>query len=104
MKPGTLGILLTTGPDHPNTATAIGLARAARELGKEVSIFIMHDGVRNVRRDDFLALHREGVTLTACAVNAEESGLPKVEGVHYGSQLDLAGIAQESEKFLSLTR
>lgn len=104
MKPSSLGILLTTGPEHPNTSTVIHLSRAAREMGKDVNIFIMHDGVQNVRRNDFLELHKEGVHITACAVNAEESGLPRDENVHYGSQFDLATIAQESEKFLSLTR
>ena len=104
MKEGTLGILLTTGPEHANTGTAVNLSRAARGLGKQVEIFVMYEGIYNIRRKDFIGLADEGIKITACAVNADESGLPRETRVHYGSQYDLAVLAQEAERFLSFTR
>src|SRR6266481_5839037 len=41
-----LGILLSTGPDHPNLETALGLGDAALSRGADLYLYLIDDGVR----------------------------------------------------------
>ncbi|MCL7415893.1 MAG: DsrE family protein [ANME-2 cluster archaeon] len=96
-----LGILLTTPPSHQNTHSVIHLSKAAREQGHHVGIFMMADGVYNILYQPLLDLGNDGVELSLCAHNATQRGLKKVEGVQWGSQYDLALLANGSDRFLT---
>ncbi|HLB72247.1 MAG: DsrE family protein [Candidatus Methanoperedens sp.] len=96
-----LGILLTTSPENENTGTVIALCKAARELGHEVSIFLMYDGVYNVNKKEFVELVDKGVSIAVCALNLEQRKLGRVEGILYGSQYDHACIASDVDRFVS---
>ncbi len=96
-----LGILLTTSPENENTHTVIAMSRAARELGHEVSIFLMYDGVCNVNKKEFVELVNKGVNIAVCAFNCEQRKVGRVEGVLFGSQYDNASIASEVDRFIS---
>jgi len=96
-----LGILLTTSPENENTNSVIAITESALSLGHEVSIFVMDDGVYNIKHQKFHSLTKKGAKVTVCAYNAEQRSLDKVEGVLFGSQYDLAIIAHESDRFLS---
>lgn len=96
-----LGILLTTSPQNENTHTVIELAKAARAMGHEVSIFLMEDGVYNVRDKKFAALSDAGVKIALCALNTEDRGVEKVDCALFGSQYDHASIAHDSDRFVS---
>ncbi len=54
-----LGILLTTSPENENTSTVISISSAARELGHEVSIFLMYDGVYNIQKKGIHGSYRK---------------------------------------------
>ena len=40
-----LGLMVSTAPDHPNLATALGLATAALDRGHDVYVYLIDDGV-----------------------------------------------------------
>jgi sulfur relay (sulfurtransferase) complex TusBCD TusD component (DsrE family) len=96
-----LGILLSTSPESENTYTVIKIAEAALLAGKEVYIFLMDDGVYNVNHSNFCGLTDRGAQITLCGHNAEERNVLRKEGIDFGSQYDLAGIAHKVDRFLA---
>lgn len=97
-----LGILLTTSPESENTYTCIRLAEAALAAAKEVHIFLMCDGVYNIYHKEFLTLREKGAKITLCDFNAQERAIEERDGIVFGSQYDLACIAHECDKLISL--
>src|SRR5438034_1635850 len=55
-----LGLMISTAPEHPNLATALGLAQAALDRGANVYLYLIDDGVRALadRRRGALAPRR----------------------------------------------
>ncbi len=96
-----LGILLTTSPENENTHTVIAMSWAARELGHEVFIFLMYDGVYNVHKKEFVELVDKGVNIAVCALNVEQRKVNRVDGILFGSQYDHACIANDVDRFIS---
>ena len=97
-------MILHTGPFDNNTGSLIGIARAARERGDEVTVFAMSEGVENLARKDFAALASAGVRLTVCEKNRLELAAPGgVDGVEYGSQYDLAQYVSDHDRVISFT-
>src|SRR6266850_2286657 len=43
-----LGLMVSTGPEHANLDTAVGLGRAALDRGAEVYLYLIDDGVTGV--------------------------------------------------------
>lgn len=75
------------------------LARAAREMGHEVAIFFMDDGVFHLGRLE--PLMGQGVRFTVCAHNAYERGVEKMEGALFGGQNDWAEIVSQADRVVS---
>ncbi len=96
-----LGILLTTSPENENTNTVISISSAARELGHDVSIFLMYDGVYNIHKKKFVELVDKGVDIAVCAFNVEQRNIARVDGILFGSQYDHACIASDVDRFIS---
>lgn len=91
-----LAILLTAGLETEDGHTVDRLARAALEMGHEVDIFFMDDGVFHLRR--LHPLMGQGARFTVCAHNAYERGLDKVEGALFGGQNDWAEIVSQADR------
>ncbi|MBI2955044.1 MAG: DsrE family protein [Chloroflexi bacterium] len=98
---GKLGILLTTTPESENTHTVVRLAEAALTAGKEVRIFLMCDGVHNTNDARFMSLIEKGAQISLCAYNADQRHVAQKDQVLWGSQYDLAGIVEESDRFIA---
>ncbi len=96
-------ILVTSSPESENRHTLVKISEAAINLGQQVQIFLMCDGVYHILHQDFLSLIEKGTEVTLCSQNASERGLEKKPGVLFGSQYDLAGMIAQSESFLALT-
>ncbi len=96
-----LGILLTTSPENENTQTVIAISLAARRQGHDVSIFLMYDGVYNIHKKEFAELIDNGVNIAVCALNVEQRGVSRVDGILFGSQYDHACIASDVDRFIS---
>ena len=99
-----LGILLATAPGHPNTATVVGLARAARERGDEVSLYLIDEGVRHLLGEEVPVLGaRLGVRLYACAYGCERRDVPRSDRALFAGLYVLYSIVQGSDRFLAFT-
>ena len=98
----TLGILLTTSPEHENSHTVSKLAEAALARGIAVEIFIMCDGVHNAFESRFEALVEKGARIVLCSHNLRERQRPTFEGaVVCGSQYDHAQLVQKVDRYLA---
>jgi sulfur relay (sulfurtransferase) complex TusBCD TusD component (DsrE family) len=98
----TLGIYLSTSPEHENTHTVIKLAEAALARGHEVHIFIMCDGIHNAFVPGFEALADKGARMSLCSHNLAERHRPKIEGaVVCGSQYDHAQLVSHVDRYLA---
>lgn len=80
--------------------TVAGLTAAARRLGHEVSLFLTGEGVRLAAR--FVKLQAPGTSLVGCAYSTRALGLPRAEGVTWGSQLDWAMAANAADRVVVL--
>jgi sulfur relay (sulfurtransferase) complex TusBCD TusD component (DsrE family) len=96
-----LGILLTTSPEHANTSSVIRLAKAAIENGIEVRIFLMCDGVFNVNDISFLKLLDDGADICLCQQNLNERFQDEADGIHMGSQYDLACNVKDVDRLVA---
>lgn len=98
----TLGILLTTSPEHANTHTVIKLTEAALARGIGVDIFIMCDGIHNAFEPRLEALVEQGARLVLCSHNLRERQRPTIEGsIVCGSQYDHAQLVQKVDRYLA---
>ena len=96
-------ILVTCSPESENSQTLVKISEAAIRMGQGVEIFLMFDGIYHILHDHFLSLIDQGARVVLCSHNALERGLEKREGIHFGSQYDLACMVAESDSFLALT-
>jgi sulfur relay (sulfurtransferase) complex TusBCD TusD component (DsrE family) len=94
-----LAILLTAGVETEDGRTVDRLARAALEMGHEVDIFFMDDGVFHLRH--LGPLMSQGARFTVCAHNAYERGVEKVEGALFGGQNDWAEIVSQADRVVA---
>lgn len=91
-----LAILLTAGLETEDGHTVDKLSQAAVDMGHEVDIFFMDDGVFHLRR--LGPLMSKGVRFTVCAHNAYEREQDKVEGALFGGQNDWAEIVSQADR------
>jgi hypothetical protein len=99
-----LGLLLSTGPDHPNLATAVGLTEAALARGASVYLYLIDDGVRAMDDPRVRALPDRGVKLFVCAYGCQKRRLPLDAGetVTYCGLVVLTDIINGTDRFLAL--
>ena len=67
-----LGVLLSTGPEHPNLETALGLSDAALDRGAELYLYLIDDGVRALDDPRIRALPARGAKLFVCAYGCQK--------------------------------
>ena len=97
----TLGLLVASPPGDPRTETLLRLARAARQRGDGLLLYLLDEGVRNLDRAEVEALGREGADLYCCAVGAQARGiLPDRRAVFSGLYV-LASLVAGCDRFLS---
>lgn len=115
---GTLGVLVFPSPvQHRLPAVGVGLAASAAELGHEVTVFFLGDGVYCTSRahleagadsvvTQFARLPRS-VTLINCATCARFRGLSDgalIPNARNGTLEDLSDLLARSDRFVSLTQ
>ena len=95
MATDTLGIMITK---NENIEHLTGIVKAARTAGKKVTIFVMDEGVRFMRDQQFLDLiNVDGVQFTCCGHSCERAGIREIaEAIFYGSQCNNAGMLHDS--------
>jgi len=100
----TLGVLLTTSPEHADLHTVVHLTRAALSQGRRVRLFLMCDGVYGLLGSELRELAGEGAQIVLCGQNAAErhvDPIEDIENVRWGSQYDFAQIAAECDRVIA---
>jgi sulfur relay (sulfurtransferase) complex TusBCD TusD component (DsrE family) len=97
-----LGLLLSTGPQHGNLETAIGLATAALGRGTSVYLYLIDDGVRTLTDPRLRALPGQGVKLFVCAYGCQKRRQPLSDLATNCGLVVLTDIINGTDRFLSL--
>ena len=97
-----LGLMVSTAPDHPNLATAVGLGEAALRRGADVYLYLIDDAVAAVEDPRVQALADRGLKLFACAYGCQKRGIPLSEKVTNCGLVVLTDIINGTERFVAL--
>ena len=99
-----LGMLLSTGLEHPNLATAVGLSEAALARGADLYLYLIDDGVRALDDPRIRALAGRGVKLFVCAYGCQKRRIPlaDADSVTYCGLVVLTDLLNGTDRFLAL--
>jgi sulfur relay (sulfurtransferase) complex TusBCD TusD component (DsrE family) len=75
MEKKKLGILLSTAPSDPNVTTAVRLSQEALASNIDVYLYLVDEGVRNLRDSRLLTLSGEGARFFVCAYGCQRHGV-----------------------------
>jgi len=89
MKKKKLGLLLSTAPSHPNVGTVARLCGSALAADVDVYLYLIDEGVANVRDERFLRLSARGVKFFVCAYGCQQH---HVETSNLGPTVTLCGL------------
>ncbi len=70
-----LGIVLSTPPENPNLKTALGLLEAASIKNIQSYLYLIDEGVKNVKNPKIECLSQQGLKWFACAYSAQRYGI-----------------------------
>jgi sulfur relay (sulfurtransferase) complex TusBCD TusD component (DsrE family) len=99
-----LGVLLSTGPDHANLETAVGLSEAALARGAQLYLYLIDDGVRALDDPRVHALPDRGAKVFVCAYGCQKRGLPlrDPDRVTYCGLVVLTDLINGTDRFVAL--
>ncbi len=99
-----LGLLLSTGREHPNLETAVGLAEAALARGADLYLYLIDDGVRALDDPRIGALPARGARLFVCAYGCQKRGIPLRDSdrVTYCGLVVLTDLINGTDRFVAL--
>jgi predicted peroxiredoxin len=99
-----LGLLLSTGPEHPNLETALGLAHAALGRGASVYMYLIDDGVTALAEPRLRALPARGVKLFVCAYGCQKRRQPLEDAtdITYCGLVVLTDLINGTDRFVAL--
>ena len=106
MTPATkkLGVLLSTGPEHANLDTAVGLGQAALEAGADLYLYLIDEGVRVLADPRIRALPERGARLFVCAYGCQKRRIPLEDSEHltYCGLVVLTDLINATDRFIAL--
>jgi sulfur relay (sulfurtransferase) complex TusBCD TusD component (DsrE family) len=99
-----LGMLLSTGLDHPNLETAVGLSHAALAGGAELYLYLIDDGVRALEDPRVKALPDRGARVFVCAYGCQKRRIPldQADRVTYCGLVVLTDLINGTDRFVAL--
>jgi hypothetical protein len=99
-----LGILLSTGPEHPNLDTAVGLGTAALARGTDLYLYLIDDGVRALEDSRLRALPGRGAKLFVCAYGCQKRRIPLEDdpAISYCGLVVLTDLINGTDRFVAL--
>ena len=101
-----LGLLLSTDTSHPSVDTVFKLAEASLRQGVEVYLYLIVEGVKNMKDPRFALLLDGGTRLSVCAYGCQQHGVSTVD---VDSRISLSGLVVLSriidgcDRFLAFT-
>ena len=98
------GLLLSTGLEHPNLETAVGLSEAALGGGVDLYLYLIDDGVRALDDPRVRALADRGAKLFVCAYGCQKRRIPleDSDGVTYCGLVVLTDLINGTDRFIAL--
>ncbi len=99
-----LGILLSTGPEHANLATAVGLGEAALARGTDLYLYLIDDGVRALGEPRIRKLPARGAKLFVCAYGCQKRSIPLEDATDltYCGLVVLTDLINGTDRFIAL--
>ena len=99
-----LGLLLSTGPEHRNLETALGLSNAALARGAQLYLYLIDDGVRVLDDPRIGTLPDRGAKVFVCAYGCQKRGLPlrDADRVTYCGLVVLTDLINGTDRFIAL--
>jgi hypothetical protein len=99
-----LGLLLSTGPEHPNIETALGLAGSALAHGTDLYLYLIDDGVAVVGDPRVRGLATRGAKLFVCAYGCQKRRIPLEDSpdLTYCGLVVLTDIINATDRFIAL--
>ena len=96
------GMLLSTGLEHPNLETAVGLSEAA--LARGADLYLIDDGVRALDDPRVKALAGRGARLFVCAYGCQKRRIPleDADTVTYCGLVVLTDLINGTDRFIAL--
>ena len=76
MSKQKLGVLLSTPPSHPNIITVARLCEEGLRSNVDIYLYLIDEGVRNLRDTRLLKLADAGAKLFACAYGCHQHAVP----------------------------
>jgi hypothetical protein len=98
----TLGLMVSTAPDHPNLETALGLSGVALDRGAGVYLYLIDDAVAAVEDPRVQALSERGLKLFVCAYGCQKRRQPLSENATNCGLVVLTDLINGTERFLAL--
>lgn len=89
MEKKKFGLLLSTGPSHPNITTVSRLCEEALRSNIDVYLYLIDEGVLNLHDPLLLGFSAAGAKLFVCAYGCQQH---KVSTDHLGSAVTLCGL------------
>ncbi len=106
MQRKKLGILLSTSQSHPSVETVATLSSEALAQQIDVYLYLIDEGVKNVRDPRLTELAHRGVKLFACAYGCQRHGV-STEGLDPAISLCglvvLSNMVAGCDRFLAFT-
>ena len=103
-RPKKLGLLVSTGPEHPNHVRAVSLAEAALGRGADVYLYLIDEGVRLLSDPRLRLLPARGAKVFVCAYGCQKRRIPleDTDGVSYCGLVVLSDLVNSTDRFIAL--
>lgn len=96
-----LGLLLSTGPEHPNLDTVATLSETAMRQGDDVYLYLIDEGTRCLDTPPIQRLLPQGAKLLVCAFGAQKMGVPIDDRATFCGLVVLSDIISGCDRFLA---
>ena len=94
--------MVSTGPDHPNLETALGLGRTALDRGASVYLYLIDDAVSAVEDPRVQGLAERGLKLFVCAYGCQKRRQPLSDKATNCGLVVLSDIVNATDRFIAL--
>jgi hypothetical protein len=96
-----LGLLLSTGPEHPNLDTVVNLSNTALRSGDDLYLYLIDEGTRCLDTPKIQGLPGQGAKLFVCAFGAQKMGVPIDDRATFCGLVVLSDIISGCDRFLA---
>jgi sulfur relay (sulfurtransferase) complex TusBCD TusD component (DsrE family) len=96
------GLMVSTGPAHPNLDTALGLGEAALDRGADVYLYLIDDAVAAAEDVRVQTLAQRGLKLFVCAYGCQKRRQPLSDKATNCGLVVLTDLINGTERFLAL--